>query len=316
MAGLSERFLGGCSGYFAIFGAVAASYIALKIVSSLLNGVKTFMLGSGANLRKFGEWAVVTGATDGIGKAYAQELARSGLNIVLVSRSLEKLEDVAAEIGDKYKVKTKVVAVDFTGGLEIYKTIADAIKGLEIGTLVNNVGMSYSHPSYIGEVPDQKLMDLINCNIYSLTLMTKVVLPQMVERKRGAIINISSGSAVNPAPLLAAYSASKAYVDFFSRALQMEYQSKGIIVQSVLPFFVATKLSKIRKPSFFAPSPTTYVRQALRTVGVQERTFGCIAHALQAYVIAMVPDFIVDKITLNQMKAVRAKAIKREQKAQ
>ncbi|KAI4571368.1 hypothetical protein MJG53_013474 [Ovis ammon polii x Ovis aries] len=87
---------------------------------------------------------VVTGATSGIGKAYARELARRGLNVVLISRDLSKLKHEAREIERLYGKSTRVIQVDFTGGLEIYETIEAGLKDLEIGVLVNNVGQKYT----------------------------------------------------------------------------------------------------------------------------------------------------------------------------
>nr|KAF6324621.1 hydroxysteroid 17-beta dehydrogenase 12 [Myotis myotis] len=95
---------------------------------------------------------------------------------------------------------------------------------------------------------------MLNVNILSVCKMTHLVLPGMVERSKGVILNISSASGMNPFPLLTIYSATKGFVDFFSQCIHEEYKSKGIFVQSVLPFFVATKMSKIRKPSLTVPT--------------------------------------------------------------
>ncbi|XP_056268235.1 very-long-chain 3-oxoacyl-CoA reductase-A-like [Pseudoliparis swirei] len=100
------------------------------------------------------------------------------------------------------------------------------------------------------------------------------------DRKKGAILNISSASGMYPVPLLTVYSASKAFVDFFSRGLHAEYKSKGVIVQRVLPFFVATKLSKIRRATLDKPSPERYVSAELNTVGLQSQTNGYLPHAV------------------------------------
>ena len=89
--------------------------------------------------------------------------------------------------------------------------------------------------------------------------------------------------------LLSIYSASKAYVDFFSRALSQEYASRGITVQSVLPFMVVSKLSKVRKSSALVPTPEQYVRASLQTVGKEERTFGYWSHKVEAAVLEMLP---------------------------
>lgn len=91
----------------------------------------------------------------------------------------------------------------------------------------------------------------------------------LVERSKGAILNLSSGSGMFPVPLLTIYSATKTFVDFFSRCLHEEYRSKDIFVQSVLPYFLATKLAKIQKPTLDKPSSETFVKSAIKTGGLQ-----------------------------------------------
>lgn len=140
------------------------------------------------------------------------------MNLVLISRNPEKLENVSKEITAQYPVEVKVIAVDFKSGLQIYDTISKGIQGLEIGVLVNNIGISYSHPEYFLEAVKQDeafLTDIVSCNINSVTYMTKLILPSMVQRGKGLIINISSMAAVIPNPLLSVYSATKVkYLDF------------------------------------------------------------------------------------------------------
>ncbi|XP_015765032.1 PREDICTED: very-long-chain 3-oxoacyl-CoA reductase-like [Acropora digitifera] len=101
------------------------------------------------------------------------------------------------------------------------------------------------------------------------------------------------------------------FVDFFSRCINAEYSPKGVICQCVLPYYVATKMSRIRKPSVFAPSPTSYVQEALGTVGVESRTVGCWSHALQNWFISRIPDRLRETITWNMNTAVRRAALKR-----
>ncbi|KAM9817179.1 very-long-chain 3-oxoacyl-CoA reductase-B [Neosynchiropus ocellatus] len=297
-------------------GAATAAWLSLCSVCRLLSGIRVWVLGNGRTVTpaKLGKWAVVTGATDGIGKAYAEELARRGFAIVLVSRTQEKLDDVSKAIESKYGVETKTIAADFSA-VDIYPKIQEGIAGLEIGVLVNNVGVSYSYPEFFLEIPNlHNIIDsMININITSVCQMTRLVLPQMAERKRGAILNISSASAMYPCPLLTVYSASKAFVDFFSRGLQAEYSSRGVIIQSVLPFFVATKLSKIRRATLDKPTPERYVAAALNTVGLQTQTNGYLPHAIIGWLTtALVPLKISSSRFMKMALSQRARYLKKQ----
>lgn len=165
------------------------------------------------------------------------QLAKQGVNIVLVSRTASKLEDVANEIKSTYNVRIDTVAVNFTSGTEIYDQIKQKIIGKNIGILVNNVGMIYpSSPDLFLNIPNREnvIQDLINCNITSVPMMCSLILPQMVERKRGLIINISSMASVLPSPMHTIYAATKAFVTKFSDDLGAEYGDQGIYVQALI----------------------------------------------------------------------------------
>ncbi|GKE51106.1 very-long-chain 3-oxoacyl-CoA reductase 1-like protein, partial [Tanacetum coccineum] len=208
----------------------------LKILTSVLTWVYVNFLRPSKNLKKYGSWALVTGSTDGIGKAFAFELAKKGLNLVLVGRNVQKLEDVTSEIKSKYsKTEVKNVVFDFSGSdlKEGVDKIKDVIKDLDVGVLINNAGVSYPYARFFHEVDDELLNSLIKVNVEGTTRVTQAVLPGMLQRKRGAIVNIGSGAAiVIPSdPLYAVYAATKAYVDQFSRCLYVEYKNSGIDVQ-------------------------------------------------------------------------------------
>jgi 17beta-estradiol 17-dehydrogenase / very-long-chain 3-oxoacyl-CoA reductase len=238
------------------------------------------------------------------------------MNIVLVSRTLSKLQTVAKEIEEAFNVETAVIDVDFTSGPEIYDKIKEKVQGKEIGVLVNNVGLSYSTPDYFLSIPDREKMiqNIIRCNITSMPMMCSIILPQMVQRKKGVVINISSLSAIIPAANLTIYSGSKAFADKFSEDLAAEYEHQGIIVQSVLPGFVATNMTKMKKGSFMAPLPKQFVESALKTVGFTFHTTGYLPHAIlqfSAQLLDYVAPSLSRSVTLKTMTNVRNRQIKK-----
>lgn len=237
-------------------------------------------LGLAVDVRTQGKWAVVTGATDGLGKAFAKALAQKGLDIVLVSRSMSKLKDVAAEIEREYRVETRVVEGDLTEGQVVYADIAKATQDLEVGVLVNNAGASYDHPELFTNVSEDVIARILQLNVAGVTGVARTILPGMMERKKGVIINVSSTTAAIPSPYLSVYAASKAYIDKLSADLATEAAPRGVTVQCILPGPVATKMSKIKRPTWMAPTPEKFVEASLKTIGIETHTTGYLPHSL------------------------------------
>ncbi|CAJ1954559.1 unnamed protein product [Cylindrotheca closterium] len=282
---------------------------------ALLHVYKTF-LRPGKNLKKLGKWAVITGATDGIGKAYALALAKKGISIVLISRTEAKLQDVKKEIEEKkYEgVEVSYVVCDYSKFDKAAQAkVEKAIKPLDVGVLVNNVGVSYRYPMYFHELTDDEVQNLMTMNIDSTVWMTRMVLPGMLEKKSGAIVNISSASALYTLPGLAEYSGSKGFIEKFSRAINAEYSSKGVTCQCQAPFYVATKLAKMRK-SLMVPTATEFVSLAIKWVGYSA---DCVVspfllHAFQGWVMDILPEFILTPQIMSMHMATRKRGQKKD----
>uniref|UniRef100_T1I1N3 Uncharacterized protein n=1 Tax=Rhodnius prolixus TaxID=13249 RepID=T1I1N3_RHOPR len=302
--------------YLGILGLIIVCYKLVKSILLLSYFFLAPLLRLNIDLEKMGKWAVVTGATDGLGKAFALKLASKGVNIVLISRSKTKLVSVASEIEEKYKVVTKIIEADFTQKEDIITAIEKELSGLEIGVLINNVGLSYPHPEYFLETEkaEQLYSDIVQVNVAAMLIMCQIIMPGMVERKKGVVINVSSTAADIPSPLLSVYGASKIFVSKFTRDLGSEYKKRGVIVQCLVPGFVATKMSKIKRATWMAPSPGAYVSSALKTVGIQSHTTGYFPHTLHLNFIKLMESLsprFAEWIIVRTMLNLRKRALKR-----
>lgn len=192
------------------------------------------------------------------------------------------------------------------------ENIKKEIAGLEIGVLINNVGVSYRYPMFFHELSDSEVTALIEMNVNSTTWMTRFVLESMVQRKKGAIVNISSGSAMYTLPLLAEYSAAKSFIEKFTLALNAEYGPRGISVQCQIPFYVSTKLAKMRK-SFSVPTPDEYAKRAVKFVGHKEPVVSPYwVHGYMGWVLDHLPTFVVTSIIMSMHLSTRKRGLKKD----
>ncbi|XP_071440205.1 hydroxysteroid dehydrogenase-like protein 1 [Hetaerina americana] len=294
-----------CDEFFTIVGYFYVGKVLLSLTITIWKEIKVRLYATffPINLAvKYGKWAVITGSTDGIGKSYAQELARRGLNVFLISRNPEKLNQVAQEIESECGVTTKTLAVDFSEGRPVYDRIGKALEGIQVGILVNNVGYLSERAGPVVYMSENDMWTVINLNVGAATLMSKLILPSMVEARKGAIVNISSVAGMHPLPWLNVYSSSKSYVYYFSEALRIECRSSGIDVQTLTPSYVKTKLvassSYLSQGGLTIPSPRKYARHAVATLGIVDTTCGYWVHDVQLWIFNLIPRRIISEICL------------------
>jgi short-subunit dehydrogenase len=186
--------------------------------------------------------ALITGATSGIGAAYAYALAEKGHDLIITGRRREIIEDVAKQIREKFPVNVFVSIVELSETIEVDQLIKTIEKIGPIDILVNNAGFTTKGLFYQQDIIEQKKMVLVH-NIAMMRLV-HAVLPYMIERGCGAIINVSSIQAVTPMSLSVTYSSAKAFIKNFSISLHCEVGKHGVRVLCVLPGFTRTDLGR------------------------------------------------------------------------
>lgn len=265
-------------------------YTVLKILTKVLYKIYKHFLRPSFDLSARygrGSYALITGGSDGIGKAYAIELAKRGFNIILVARNKDKLDAAEGDIKKANRFATvKQVVADFANSNfeGFFDKLYDQVKeGTDISILVNNVGLDY--PEFFLETNEKKLADLITVNVLPEVFLTRKILPDMQKRDkrfRSLIINMASASGTFAQPYTAVYCATKAFNDFFSRALSLEFYCSRVDILSVRPFYVGTAMNAYKQGSD-SITPNECVKGILSKVGWDIDTYGGLNHSLQGF---------------------------------
>jgi short-subunit dehydrogenase len=217
--------------------------------------------------------ALITGASSGIGEAFAKALAAKGLDLILVARSEDKLRALARQLNELYSRRVEVVTADLSlaGSAAKVHAAAEGL-GMPVDLLINNAGFG-TVGAFVKQDAERERQEIL-LNAAAVVDLAHAFLPAMLARKRGAIMNIASAAAFQPLPYMSVYAATKAFVLSFSQGLRGEVRNKGIKVLAVCPgpvdtpFFEATGSAGLRKTVPKASMVTTddVVREALRAL--------------------------------------------------
>ncbi len=182
-----------------------------------------------------GKTALITGASSGIGRAFALALAERGMSVILVARSEERLRELAEEVSRRYEVRAEVIAADL-GQEQAALHIQQEVKrrGLTPDLLINNAGFGVN--GYFETIPAERDHQQVMVDVTAVVDLTHAFIPSLLERARGAaLINVASTAGFQPLPYMAVYGASKAFVIAFSQALAEEYRTRGLCVLALCP---------------------------------------------------------------------------------
>ena len=184
------------------------------------------------------EWALITGASEGIGCELAKLFAEDKFNLVLVARNEERLNQLAGELRSEHGIEVKVLAKDLSA-TTAPQEIFNALRDTPVSILVNNAGFGW-HGAF-AETELQRSLDMIQLNMATLVQLTHLFVQPMLKRRAGKILNVASTAAFQPGPMVSVYYASKAFVHSFSYALAEELQDSGVTVTTLCPGTTHTK---------------------------------------------------------------------------
>lgn len=190
-------------------------------------------------LDKYGPWALITGASSGIGAEFARQLASKHFNVVLVARRKHRLELLATELQNKYAVNTVVIVADLTS-FEHIQRVVQQTSNLQVGLLINNAGIEIHGPFLSSS--QHAYQQLIDLNVSAVTHLAHAFGHRMCAQNRGGIIFVSSLSSPG-VPYLSAYSSSKAYVSTLAGTLHQEFSAHGVCCMALEPGFVESEMT-------------------------------------------------------------------------
>ncbi|MES2933554.1 MAG: SDR family oxidoreductase [Pseudomonadota bacterium] len=214
--------------------------------------------------QKYGSWALITGASSGIGAEFARQLAPRGMNLILVARREERLQQLAEQLRSKHAIEVMVIAADLSTP-DFLQVIATQTQQCDIGLLVNNAGFALT-----GAFLDHSLeheLALLHVNCRAPLMLAHYFGRLMVRKKRGGIINICSASAFMPLPFWTNYSAAKSYCLQFSEGLWFELKKHGVDVLAVCPGSTKTEFASVAGTSAQGVEVAPLVTTILNNLG-------------------------------------------------
>lgn len=185
-------------------------------------------------MEKMQNYALVTGGTSGIGYELAKLLAEDGYNLVLVARYESELQQISRELQERFGVEIITLAKDLfnpQNAFSVYEEVK--AKGIEVNILVNDAGQG--HYGEFSKTDINKELDIINLNVSSLVILTKLFLQDMIRNRNGRILNLSSVASKVPGPWQAVYHGTKAFVQSFTEAVRSEVEDSGVTLTALLP---------------------------------------------------------------------------------
>ncbi len=232
-----------------------------------------------------GKWALVTGASSGIGVEFARQLAAGGTNLVLTARRLERLEELAGSLQQSHGVRTEVFAADLARAeapQQIYEFTKG--KGIEIDLLINNAG--FGQYGELTTVDVQRLLEMVQVNCMAVVHLTRLYLAEMVARRRGDVLILASTASFQAVPYISTYAATKAFDLLFAEGLAEEMKPYGIRVCALCPGSTESEFHVMAGQEKFAAKQWQETAEKVARTGLQALADG------RSYVISGMANYL------------------------
>ncbi len=217
---------------------------------------------------RYGPWALVTGASSGLGAEFARQLGRRGLNLILVARRRDRLEHLAGQLRHAAQVETRVIPADLTEPAAAAR-LEQETAGLDLGLLVNNAGFGWSG-AFLQQDPEN-VARMVRLNCEAPAALARRLLPRIAARGRGGMILVASAAAYQPTPWMSVYGATKGFALLLGEALAQEMREKGVDVLTVSPGHTESEFHAVAGVSGAvaggAARPEDVVRETLDRLG-------------------------------------------------
>lgn len=268
-----------------------------------------FQAGPGSLRDRYGEgYAVITGASSGIGAEFARACARDGMNVVLAARRMDRLTELAEELAT-HNVSTGVVPCDLSTRRGV-ETLLGALEGLDVAVLINNAGVGYG--GRFSKQDPERLDAMVQLNCAAPVALTAALLPRLIERGRGALVFTGSVAGSQPLGLHALYSATKTFDNFLAEALWAELRGSGVDCVVLQPGSTETEFQAVAEElPHTGESAEKVVRVALRALGRQPSVVSGVSNWLRANaafrllprsVLSLVAKDVMEKQTPGPMR--------------
>jgi len=215
----------------------------------------------------YGPWAMVAGASEGLGAAFAEALAKRGLNLILIARRIDKLEELAQQLRTTYSIEVEVYPLDLADFMAVKNLVSRLQQA--IGLLVYNA--AYAPIGYFENIPEEDLVKIVDINIKTPLLLTKLLSAKMIEKGKGGIVLMSSLAGTQGSPKIATYAASKAFNAILAEGLWLELKKQGIHV-------LASCAGAISTPGYKNAQNTKDAPGTLTAAKVAEATLKCLGN--------------------------------------